>query len=666
MPRLSDLLSEKLKKQLAAPPGKRRHEPAPAQRPASLPPTAPLPDFVAIDVETTGLDFSSERVTEIGAVKFTGGRHAGEFSSLVNPGVPIPPAITDLTGITDADVAAAPPFAAIAPQLLAFIGDLPLCGHQITFDVTFLNKELERAGQRMIGKLSLDTVLLSKILLQSGMRFSLKSVSDKLDVTLTNAHRALADAKASGEIATLLIPKIAELPSHVRRTMAAAAPASFLKTLIFATLGNAHPAVSIQTSQTETAAPRLPIPAAFRTIETSNIRSIFSGGGGLEKNMPSFTLRQSQLSMAVEVAEAFNTRSILVAEAGTGTGKTLAYLIPASLWALANNTRIVVATRTRNLQDQLMSKELPLVATIAGAGGLRYSVLKGRANYLCLYRWERLLLGEAGNLSIRERFAILPLIPWVESTATGDIEEQNQFNPKWFQKVWDLISAESHAGDRHGCGGRHCPFFKSCFLQRARQKAQSSHIVIINHALFFSETGKADSFLGKIGSIIFDEAHHLESGGHRFLRVELDTNRISLFLEQLNNLVQRIGDTKGNDALAAHGTRLKSHLKKVRKYATAFLELINAWALGKKYEALAGAAGYQIRSRTRISRPIVKHWPLQTRLKRSRTNCTGSSRISLQVLSQQVSSILWGRGARLPGAHLAAVRGPRLSRGGAD
>ena len=194
----------------------------------------------------------------------------------------------------------------------------------------------------------------------------------------------------------------------------------------------------------------------------------------------------------------------------------------------------------------------------------------------------------------RERFAILPLIPWVESTATGDIEEQNQFNPKWFQKVWDLISAESHAGDRHGCGGRHCPFFKSCFLQRARQKAQSSHVVIINHALFFSETGKADSFLGKIGSIIFDEAHHLESGGHRFLRVELDTNRVSLFMEQLNNLVQRIADTKGNESLAAHGARLKSHLKKVRKHATAFLESINAWALAKKYEAAAGAAGYQI------------------------------------------------------------------------
>jgi len=595
MPRLSDLLSEKLKKQLLTTetrkplPEKRRSVPPPVKK------TIPLPDFVAIDVETTGLDFSSDRVIEIGAVKFTGGRPDAEFSSFVNPGVPLPPVITELTGIADADVAAAPAFADIAPKFLAFIENLPLCGHQITFDLTFLNKELERAGvqsTQSIGKLSLDTALLSKILMQPSTGFSLKSVSDSLAVSLTSAHRALADAKASGEVAALLIPKLAELPRPIRQTMAAAAPASFFKTLVFKSLDGAHPGVSIRTQQADTPAPRLQVPETCRPIETGQVRRIFSIGGSLEKNMPSFTLRTSQLSMAVEVAEAFNSRSILLAEAGTGTGKSIAYLIPAGRWAVENKTRVVVATRTRNLQDQLVSKDLPLVADIVGAG-FRYSVLKGRANYLCLNRWERLLRGEAGNLSIRERFAILPLIPWVESTATGDIEEQNQFNPKWFKKVWNLISAESHAGDRHGCDGKRCLFFKSCFLQQARQKAMASHIVIINHALFFSEMGSAESFLGKIGSIVFDEAHHLESGGHRFLRVELDTNRILLFLEQMNNLVQRIAEVKGNDALAGHGGTLKSQLKRARKHAMAFLDSITSWAMARKPEA-AGTGEYQI------------------------------------------------------------------------
>jgi ATP-dependent DNA helicase DinG len=589
MPRLSDLLPEKLKKQLLTTetrkqlPVKRRIVPPPVIKPPAVP-VFPLPDFVAIDVETTGLDFSSDRVIEIGAVKFTGGRPGAEFSSLVNPGVPLPPVITELTGIADADVAAAPVFADIAPKLLAFIANLPLCGHQITFDLTFLNKELERAGipgTQPIGRQSLDTALLSKILIQSGTRFSLKSVSDSLAVSLTNAHRALADAKASGEVAAILIPKIAELPRPVRQTMAAAAPASFFKTLVFKSLDGAHPAVSIRTLQTDVPATRLTVPDTCRPIEIEPVRRIFSTGGSLEKNLPSYSLRTSQLSMAVEVAEAFNTHSILLAEAGTGTGKSVAYLIPASLWAMANKTRVVVATHTRNLQDQLVSKDLRLVAKIVGAG-FRYSVLKGRANYLCLDRWERLLRGETGNLSIRERFAILPLIPWVESTVTGDIEEQNQFNPKWFQKVWNLISAESHGGERSACDGKRCPFFTCCFLQRARQKALTSHIVVINHALFFSEMGSAESFLGKIGSIVFDEAHHLESGGHRYLRVELDTNRISLFLEQINNLVQHCADVKGNETLAGHGNKLKSQLKRARKHAMAFLDSITKWAITKR------------------------------------------------------------------------------------
>jgi ATP-dependent DNA helicase DinG len=601
MPRLSDLLSDKLKKALSAEPRTmrrsrppRRDAPAPAKKQPPAP-SLPVPDFVAVDVETTGLDFAADRVIEIGAVRFAGGRPEAEFSSLVNPGMPLQPLITELTGITDAELADAPPFAGIAQKLLTFLDGLPLCGHQIAFDLTFINKELERSGARGIepvGRQSLDTVLLSKIILHSGTRFSLKSVSDSLDVELTNAHRALADAKASGEVAALLVPKLAELPRHVLQTMAAAAPASFLKTLVFRALAGAPPRVSVRTRISDAAAPKLSVPDSPVPVDAGTIKEIFSAGGGLEKQLPSFAARASQRDMAGEVAETFNTRSLLLAEAGTGTGKSLAYLIPAGLWALANRTRVVIASRTRNLQDQLVSRDLPAVAAVAGRG-FRFCVLKGRGNYLCLNRWEQLLRGETGNLSVRERLAVLPLIPWVESTATGDIEEQNQFNPKWFQKVWSLISAEGHAAGRPSCEGKRCAFFKSCFLQQARQKALASHIVIINHALFFSEMGCAESFLGKIGSIVFDEAHHLEAGGHRFLRVELDTNRVSLFLEQLNNLVQRIADVKGNEPLAASGSALKTQLKRVRKHAGAFLDSITAWAKTKLPEC-ASPGEYQI------------------------------------------------------------------------
>ena len=591
MPRLSDLLSEKIKKELFV--GAKKNQPPQSveraarhdQRPTSAP--MAIPDFIAIDVETTGLEFSSDRIIEVGAVKFTGGKPGEEFSSFVKPPIPIPPEISELTGITEADVASAPPFAEVGPKLSAFLGNLPLCGHQVEFDITFINKELDKAGLQSVGKQTIDTALLSRILLEAGSRFSLKSVSESLSVTLKNAHRALNDARACGEVAALLIPKLAELPLPVRQTMAAAAPASFLKTLIFKALGSARPLVRIRTDLEFPPFPKLSAPEKFKEIDGEEVRKIFSKDGALEKSMPAFSPRKAQHDMAVEVTSALNTQSFLVAEAGTGTGKSLAYLIPSALWAMKNNTRVLIATRTKNLQDQLISKELPLISHILGKN-FRYSVLKGRSNYVCLDRFQRLLRGECGNLSQRERFAILPLIPWVEATSTGDIEEQNLFNAKWFKKIWDLISAESY-----GCNSRRCGMYKNCFLQQARQKALTSHIVIINHALFFSEMCAESSFLGKIGSIIFDEAHHLESSGHKHLRVELDTSRISLFVEEQNNLIQLIGNFNETSEIYARGKEIKSHLKQVRKRSQAFLETLSLWAKTKKQNSDTSAE-YQI------------------------------------------------------------------------
>ncbi|MBN1758102.1 MAG: DEAD/DEAH box helicase family protein, partial [Chitinispirillaceae bacterium] len=318
--------------------------------------------------------------------------------------------------------------------------------------------------------------------------------------------------------------------------------------------------------------PRLANRDEREPVDRTRLDRIFGDHGDLAARLTAFSPRVPQLQMARGVADALNTDSIYIAEAGTGTGKSLAYLVPAALWALANETRVVVSTRTRNLQDQLTANDLPVVKSVCG-DTLRFSVLKGRNNYLCLRRFEQLLRGSVGNLSPRERFAILPLIVWSASTATGDIEEQNQFNPKWFSKIWSIISA-----DHHECAHRRCPFFGGCFLQKARAKALSSHIVIINHALFFSDICSDTPFLGTAGPIIFDEAHHLESSGHRFLRVELDTSRINLFAETVNNLVQRIGTMKEEERLYNGGRELRNSLKQFRKSAGQFLDALIAWA----------------------------------------------------------------------------------------
>ncbi len=581
MPRLFDLLPDDTRKELIAearnnlrPKSAKGHHPQTQKHRKENP--LPVPDFVALDIETTGLDFKNNRIIEIGCIKFIDSRPTQEFTTFVNAGVAIPSYITDLTGISDSDIKSAPSFSEIADQLLEFIGNLPLCGHQIEFDATFISEELKRISRPPLSVQLLDTALLSRILLQPLGRFSLKAVSGFLDVKLENAHRALHDARASGEVAVSLVPRIASLPLNVRQTMAACAPGSFFKGLLIKSLGSCKPLVRIENNRPLVSLARISSPETFTSIEREKIGQIFSDGGALQKAFGSFTPRPSQKDMALQVTDSLNTQSFLIAEAGTGTGKSLAYLIPSAIWALANKCRVIVCTRTRNLQDQLFKKDLPLIKEIAGEK-LKYSVLKGRNNYICLNRWKRLLTGEAGNLSPRERFAILPLILWVENTESGDIEEQNHFNPKWFSKIWNLISAESHE-----CSGRHCEYFHSCFFQQARQKAMGSHIVVINHALFFSDICSENSFLGKNGSIIFDEAHHLESCGHRYLRVELDTNRLDLFTDMINNLVLKIGDLKDEKVIYENGKELRTQLKHFRKRSQGLLTELEGWVFSQQ------------------------------------------------------------------------------------
>ena len=532
-------------------------------------------DFAAIDVETTGLDHKNDRVIEIGAVKFSAGKPGAEFSMLINPGIPLPAAITQLTGIRSIDLNDAPDFEHVSGVLIDFLAGLPLCGHQIEFDIGFLNEEFKRIGRPKISAPEIDTALLSRIIVPSISRFSLKHMSRSLGIELENAHRALADARASGYAAIVLIGRLGAIPPEVRLAMARFAPASLIKALLFKSLegDRARAASTSRVGAQQKPPKKLSAADSFTALSLDTIQHCFSPGGKVSEVMKDFVERPSQTRMAVCVAEAFNTSTFLVAEAGTGTGKSLAYLLPAACFALKNGLRVLVSTHTRNLQDQITSKDIPLVKKVAGED-LRYCVLKGRSNYLCIHRYHRLLSGELADLSYRERMGMLPLIRWAQETKTGDIEEQNQFNIRWFSRIWRQICADAHL-----CQRKRCSDFGSCFLQNARQRALGSHLVIINHSLFFSEICSESSFLGSIGPIIFDEAHHLESCGHQHLRVEVDTNRFAQFLDSMTAVDKEIKKLDGRAAAALPSEKdFKSLIKRLRFCIAAFLDDLNAWA----------------------------------------------------------------------------------------
>src|SRR5262245_22326730 len=199
---------------------------------------------------------------------------------------------------------------------------------------------------------------------------------------------------------------------------------------------------------------------------------LFAATGPLAGAIPGFATRREQIEMAAKVAEALRARGRLIVEAGTGTGKTFAYLVP----VLLSGQRVIVSTGTRTLQDQLFHRDLPAVTASLGRP-VRIALLKGRANYLCLHRLE-LAEQELAARGLRQEAArALPKVrEWAAITQKGEIAELAQDNEN--DPVWQAVTST-----RENCLGQDCPQFNRCHVMNARREAQAAHVVVVNHHL---------------------------------------------------------------------------------------------------------------------------------------------------------------------------------------
>lgn len=223
--------------------------------------------------------------------------------------------------------------------------------------------------------------------------------------------------------------------------------------------------------------------------------------GGALGRMPGYEERPGQIDMAGAVADAFNGGAHLMIEAGTGVGKSLAYLVPSVLWAWTNDTPVVISTATRNLQGQLMGADIPRATSILGenAPKFRAALLKGRTNYLCLKAVEDYFSAGYWTLSADEQALMPGFIEWLTSTVDGDLDGYDGIDR----------TRLSRPGDE--CLGRRCPYFRQCFVHKARQRAAESHMIVANHALVLAEAMSAGGgILPAYGRLVFDEAHNLE------------------------------------------------------------------------------------------------------------------------------------------------------------
>lgn len=266
-------------------------------------------------------------------------------------------------------------------------------------------------------------------------------------------------------------------------------------------------------------------PADFQDLDVDEITAMFDPGGLFERSMPRYEHRAQQSAMVRGVTHAFNDGEVLVVEAGTGTGKSLSYLTPAVFWALRNDQRVIISTNTKNLQEQLFYKDIPFLHDILKVD-FRATLLKGRSNYICLDRWRQALGQPDDHLTLEEREAALPLVAWLDETRTGDISENAGFNRSSQRGLWQKVNAEGGACPR-------CIFQEECFVNKARGTASMSHIVIINHALLFSDLAADNAVLTEYSHLIIDEAHNLEKVAVQHMTIEAGGWRMRNVLRKL-------------------------------------------------------------------------------------------------------------------------------------
>ena len=508
--------------------------------------------YVALDTETTGTDSERDAVIEIGAVRFSSdGQVLAEWSSLVNPGRAVPFNITQLTGITSPMVAGAPSLPEVASALRRFVGDSStiIVGHNVDFDLGFLRqKGLHFAHP------TLDTFELASILLPTQSRYSLDQLMAHFAIPFPQQHRALDDAQATRALFLALIghaetavplpviQEISRLAAHSdwplraffqeieqrrsRRFFVAPRPAAELE---------AGPSGPLFEEEEEEEAEPLRPALSPCALDEEALARMLEPEGLFARHFPHFEHRPPQVDMLRAVTRAFNRGGQLLVEAGTGVGKSIAYLLPAVHYAVQNSTRVVISTNTINLQDQLYRKDIPDLQQVLALqeGGntslhnLRVALLKGRTNYICMRRLAA--MRSRRDLSPDELRVLARVLVWLQFTRSGDQTEL--FLPTARdQAIWLQVAASNESCFPEQCWYAHRGH---CYFYQARRRAENAHLIIVNHALLLSDVAVENRVLPEYKHLIVDEAHQLETATTHQLSFTSDEWHLTRLLDGL-------------------------------------------------------------------------------------------------------------------------------------
>ena len=502
-----------------------------------------MPEYVSLDLETTGLDAARDRVIEVGAVAFTTDRTLATLERLVDPQRPLPEAIAKLTGITQADLRGAATAESALKELADFIRGRQPVGHGARLDVDFL----ATSGLWEPDWEILDTLDMARILLPAAASHSLPLLAVELGFVQPRPHRALDDADATRQLLLRLRVEAAALDEGLKESiLALVAPygwavARFFAEALTAPNPETAPRVAAQRA-TKNPAQRVQPPE-----DPDVMMALLAPEGPLAGSVPGYEHREPQLQMLLAVAQIQSRSGTLIVEAGTGTGKSLAYLVPSIARAVRHSERVVVSTNTHTLQEQLMSKDLPGLREWL-PWDFKACLLKGRSNYVSLRRWRR-YLAEPCHDAEELRFKLKVLV-WLHGTESGDRSELRLHGKE--EVLWTQI-----ASDPLDCVGIHCTA-EDCYVHRARAEAETADVVVVNHALLLADAEVGGGLLPEFDHLVVDEAHHLEEAATQGLRQEIDGPGLDALLERLASRGAGAAEPSGLLTELRHQPRLGS------------------------------------------------------------------------------------------------------------
>ncbi|WP_040951147.1 ATP-dependent DNA helicase DinG [Gorillibacterium massiliense] len=584
--------------------------------------------FAVLDFETTGGQPADE-IIQVGLVLIEDDKITTRYSTLVKPTIPIPAFITSLTGIDEAMVSEAPPLEEAVMNMQRLLKDSILVAHNAGFDFAFLQRALESSGYFKFNGIVLDTMDMLRIAFPTLPSLALGNVCETLGVTHERPHQADSDAEATAELLLLCKKRILELPLLTVQRIAAIFqddPGDF--GWFIRELCNQKEQASALDPDAYTYFRQFALNVGDwgeeeeerdRSEVVAHLDKPFSEfyediKKALQLKFDVFEEREAQDQMIAEVHTAFDEDRHLMVEAGTGTGKSLGYLLPALHYGILQDKKVLVSTHTINLQEQLRLRDLPLLKDIFPVP-FKVSILKGRSHYLCLRKFEQKVTYYDYENGREDLISAAQMVVWLSETTDGEDEELH-FGSRGGE-FWRTV-----ASDADSCLNRNCPWFKKCFYHRARHQANTSDVVITNHSLLFTDVKAEHRILPGYKHLVIDEAHNFEEVASKHLGTTVGhstlVNAIAWLwkdsrtgkLPQLRQRLSRVENVPA-DELAAWCERVDNIVPKLAdlrgKWEELAIQLFDELARG----AASGDGGEGGQTVLRIrSEDMPERWPL--------------------------------------------------------